>query len=94
MFPRSRKLPTKKPETKWEKFAKEKGIKKQKRGGMVFDEETKKYTPRWGAKSKKNFEPAIMEEKTAGVDPFKERENSKKLRVTKQSLREHKNRSR
>lgn len=37
---------------------------------MAFDEETQKYLPRWGSKSKKNFEPAIMEEKKPGVNPF------------------------
>lgn len=34
IFPRSRKLPEAKKETKWERFAKEKGIKKRKRTGM------------------------------------------------------------
>lgn len=61
---------------------------------MTYDEETKKYLPRWGSKSKKNFEPAIMEEKTPGVDPFSERILHKKLRVSKQELHASKNRSR
>jgi regulator of ribosome biosynthesis len=38
VFPRSRKIPKKKDKTKWEKFAEEKGIKKQKRSGKLFDE--------------------------------------------------------
>lgn len=39
VLPRSRKCPTAKPLTKWEKFAKEKGIKKVKKDKKVFDQE-------------------------------------------------------
>ena len=40
-FPRTKPLPLQeKPMTKWEKFAKEKGIKKRKRSKNVFDEQT------------------------------------------------------
>ena len=35
LLPRSHRLPEPKPETKWEKFAKEKGITKKKRDRMV-----------------------------------------------------------
>lgn len=38
-LPRSRKVPEPKPLTKWQKFAQEKGIKKQKRDKKVFDKE-------------------------------------------------------
>lgn len=64
LFPRSRKLPEEKKETKWEKFAKEKGIKKRKRAGMAYDSTLKTQVARWGKKSKKNMvELPIMEEK-------------------------------
>lgn len=39
VLPRSRKCPVAKPLTKWEKFAKEKGIKKVKKDKKVFDTE-------------------------------------------------------
>lgn len=88
IFPRSRRIPKKREPTKWEKFAKEKGIQKKKRSGKVFDEQTQQYLPRWGSKSKANMEPPIMEEKQPGVNPFKERQLQKKLRISKQQLRE------
>lgn len=39
ILPRIRKVPGPKPLTKWEKFAKEKGIKKKKRDKKVYDKE-------------------------------------------------------
>lgn len=41
-------------ETKWERFARTKGIKKKKRSALVYDEEIGDYVPRYGAYSKKN----------------------------------------
>lgn len=38
-LPRARKVPEPKPMTKWQKFAQEKGIKKQKRDKKVFDKD-------------------------------------------------------
>ena len=49
-FPRTKPLPPQeKPMTKWEKFAKEKGIApKKKRSRMAWDEEREKWAPAWG----------------------------------------------
>jgi len=52
--PREKPVPQAKPLTKWEKFAKAKGIVKRKKGAKEFDEETKDWTARHGAKSAKN----------------------------------------
>lgn len=49
-IPREKPLPKPKPLTKWEKFAKAKGIQKQKRSRMVYDEELDGWAPRWGYK--------------------------------------------
>lgn len=49
ILPREKPLPKPKPLTKWEKFAKTKGIQKRKRGRMVWDEERQGWAPRWGA---------------------------------------------
>lgn len=60
--------------TRWERFAKDKGIRKRKRGRMVFDEIKKDWVPRWGAYSiKKNEKKAnyIMEVKE-GDDPYED----------------------
>ena len=43
-------IPQPKPETKWAKYAKEKGITTKKRDRMVFDESKQEYAPRWGYK--------------------------------------------
>ena len=56
-LPRSMPLPKKEIyETKWEKFAKEKGIEKKKRSRMIWSEEFQKYLPRWGKGSLKKEE--------------------------------------
>lgn len=85
-------MPEEKVPTKWEKFAKEKGISKRRRFAKKYDKETKQHLARWGAKSKKNaFEPAIMEEKRAGKNPFEDARNEKKLVKQNQKLRNLKN---
>jgi regulator of ribosome biosynthesis len=47
-LPREKPLPKAKEETKWEAFAKLKGIKKKKRGRMEFSEIEDKWMPRYG----------------------------------------------
>ncbi|KAL9122877.1 MAG: hypothetical protein Q9187_000566 [Circinaria calcarea] len=53
-LPREKPLPAQKKETKWEKFAKKKGIKDRKRaeGKMVYDEEKGEWAPKWGYKGR------------------------------------------
>ncbi|ORY11227.1 ribosome biogenesis regulatory protein-domain-containing protein [Clohesyomyces aquaticus] len=52
-LPREKPIPTEKPPTKWELFAKKKGIKDKKRDGkMVYDEATGEWVPKWGYKGK------------------------------------------
>ncbi|KAI8637921.1 RRS1-domain-containing protein [Parasitella parasitica] len=53
VLPREKPLPKDKPLTRWEKFAKTKGIQNKKRDRMVYDEDTGEYTPRWGYKGAK-----------------------------------------
>ena len=47
-LPRSRHCPKAKEPTKWEKFAKDKGIKKKKKDKLVWDDATKEWKPRYG----------------------------------------------
>jgi regulator of ribosome biosynthesis len=49
-IPREKHIPTDKAQTRWEKFALEKGIKKKKRERMVWDEDKKEWRPRFGFK--------------------------------------------
>lgn len=50
IIPREKPLPKPNVETKWEKFAKEKGIQKRKKSRMVFDEAAQDWKPNWGYK--------------------------------------------
>ncbi|MCJ1415045.1 Rhodanese- sulfurtransferase [Xylographa parallela] len=53
-LPREKPLPAEKQQTKWEKFAKKKGIKDKKKGEgkMVYEEETGEWVPKWGYKGR------------------------------------------
>lgn len=52
-LPREKPLPKPKPMTKWEAFAKAKGISsKERKDRLVFDEDKQDWVPRWGYKGK------------------------------------------
>ncbi|PVU97717.1 hypothetical protein BB561_000343 [Smittium simulii] len=50
VIPREKPVPKEKPLTRWEKFAKIKGINKKKKDRMVYDEQSGKVRPAWGYK--------------------------------------------
>lgn len=50
VLPREKRMPDLAPETRWEKFAKAKGIKNKKKERMLWDEQTQEWRPRWGYK--------------------------------------------
>lgn len=52
-LPREKPPPEPKPETRWEAFARRKGIQKRKRSRMVWDEVAKDWLPRYGLGSSK-----------------------------------------
>ena len=71
VLPRACKVPEPKAETKWEKFAKEKGIKKKKRDRMVFDESNQEFRPRFGYKgANSGIDEVPIIEVQPGQDPF------------------------
>ena len=89
-LPREKPVPQPRAETKWEKFAKEKGIApKKKRSRMAWDEEREKWAPAWGYDKVGGDEadaPIIeVSERDAaeGVDPREEARAEKKARVAK-----------
>jgi regulator of ribosome biosynthesis len=49
-LPREKPIPKPKPLTKWQQFAQEKGIRKQKRSKLVWDEDTQEWKRRFGYK--------------------------------------------
>ena len=54
ILPRAKPLPKAKPETKWEKFARQKGIKSvSKKSKKQFDDSTGQWMPAWGYKGRK-----------------------------------------
>ncbi|KAF9982374.1 Rhodanese- sulfurtransferase, partial [Modicella reniformis] len=89
-------LPKPKPETRWEKFAKAKGIVKRKKDRMVFDEATGDYKPRWGYKAINDdgSKDWIIEVPT-GANPMEDqyelRRDAKKERIDKNEKRQQRN---
>nr|CCA18239.1 ribosome biogenesis regulatory protein putative [Albugo laibachii Nc14] len=87
IIPREKPLPKPNAETKWEKFAKEKGIQKRKKSRMVFDEAAQDWKPNWGYKrANDNLQDWAVEAKTgenALADPWAKRKQAKKARVEK-----------
>ena len=92
LLPRFRPVPTKKAETRWEKFAREKGIKKRKRDRMVWDERTGKLMPRWGYgranDDTHDWAIPVGPNDDPYADPFAERKLAKKERVLKNQLKQ------
>eukprot|EP01094_Clydonella_sp_ATCC50884_P030089 TRINITY_DN9676_c0_g1_i1.p1 TRINITY_DN9676_c0_g1~~TRINITY_DN9676_c0_g1_i1.p1 ORF type:complete len:335 (-),score=141.21 TRINITY_DN9676_c0_g1_i1:49-1017(-) len=87
-LPREKPVPKPKPLTKWERFAKAKGIQKRKKERMVWDEDFQEWRPRFGYKRANNpldKDNWIVELKE-GDDPdaFAKLARDKKERVKKQ----------
>ncbi|KAH9943207.1 RRS1-domain-containing protein [Epithele typhae] len=69
-LPRAKPLPKPKPPTKWEQFAKAKGIQKTRRDKKVWDEEKQEWVNRWGWKgANKDKEVQWATEVPANADP-------------------------
>ncbi|XP_068648840.1 ribosome biogenesis regulatory protein homolog [Aristolochia californica] len=87
-LPREKHLPKPKPPTKWESFAKAKGIKKRKKDKIVYDEQTGTWKRRHGYDRVNDIRdiPVIVAKSTdePGEDPFRKSEKEKKKRVEKQ----------
>jgi len=95
IIPREKHIPQARPETKWEKFAKVKGITKKKKERMAFDDSTGELRPRYGFNRNDDLNDEwVIESKPNDdpeVDPFTAKEQKKKEKVTKQSNREKAN---
>ena len=93
-IPREKPVPKPKPLTKWEQYAKEKGIVKQKKARMVWDDIVKEWVPRFGykkakAEAEKNW---VMEYKEGqDQDPFEKAIEEKRERVAKNELQRLRN---
>ncbi|XP_021275444.1 ribosome biogenesis regulatory protein homolog [Herrania umbratica] len=87
-LPREKHLPKPKPPTKWEEFAKKKGIKTRKKDKVVWDEQTGTWKRRYGYdRVNDDKDIPIIDAKMTdepGMDPFAKRQDDKKKRVEKQ----------
>ncbi|RLN60556.1 hypothetical protein BBJ29_007686 [Phytophthora kernoviae] len=85
VIPREKPLPKPKVETKWEKFAKEKGIEKRKKTRKVFDETNGEWSHTWGYKrADDDMKDWAVEMKEGDKeDPWTKRKQEKQARVDK-----------
>lgn len=98
-LPREKPLPKDKPLTRWEKFAKVKGIQNKKRERMVYDEDSGEYKPRWGYKGsvgdKDKLDADWLIEVPNNADPmedqYEKKRADKKGRVEKNTKRQRRN---
>lgn len=100
-FPRFQRFELSTTTTKWEKFAKEKGIQKvKKRSRLVWSEEVKDWVPRWGHKSASHLKEdldvirEVKKNDNPFSDPFAASRNEKKVKIGKQRVREMHNKIR
>jgi len=94
VLPREKPVPKPKPPTRWEKFAKEKGIQKKKKERMVYDDQAKEWRPNWGYKRANEDHTPILEAgkgDDGSEDPFEKKLNDKKERIKKQKNQEKRN---
>lgn len=89
-IPREKPPPKARPPTKWEQFAKLKGIQKKKKTNLVWDEVHKEWRRRWGYKrakdNTKEWLIEVPETANPNEDQFSKRNQAKKERVAKNEL--------
>ncbi|GAV04012.1 hypothetical protein RvY_14360 [Ramazzottius varieornatus] len=94
-LPREKPIPKPKALTKWERYAKEKGITKQKKSRMVYDPTTKEYKPRWGYQKPSTDDDDWVREVNNPIDEqedvFEQKTKAKKERVAKNELQRLRN---
>ncbi|KAI5192388.1 regulator of ribosome biosynthesis [Nematocida sp. AWRm77] len=97
VFPRSRVLPEDRVKTRWELFAERRGIvkNKNKKGGRIYNEETREYTPAYGRGSKNDLDRHWIIEVKEHEDPLIDRHDllkkNKKENKKRQESHEHRN---
>ncbi|KAF7988090.1 hypothetical protein HCN44_007584 [Aphidius gifuensis] len=93
LLPRARTLPKQKVPTKWQQFAKEKGIKNKKKPKLNWDEELKKWIPTFGYKKvaaeyQKNW---VVELKTGDTPQETKVSSAKSEKIAKNELQRLRN---
>lgn len=98
-LPRAKPVPKPKPPTKWEQFAKSKGIKSKSdknREKLVYDETTRKWVPRYGYNKARNDEQKdwlieVPDNADPNVDYFAKKNEDKRERVAKNKFQHLRN---
>ncbi|XP_059151383.1 ribosome biogenesis regulatory protein homolog [Physella acuta] len=94
-LPREKPVPKKKPLTKWQEYAKAKGILNKKKSRKVWDEVTQDYKPRWGYNRANDSTKDWLIEVPANADPMEDqyakRKTAKQERVAKNELQRLRN---
>ncbi|XP_012735093.2 ribosome biogenesis regulatory protein homolog [Fundulus heteroclitus] len=89
-LPREKPPPKPRPPTKWEQFAKLKGIQKKKKTNLVWDDVAKEWRRRWGYKrandNTKDWLIEVPQTADPNEDQFSQRNKAKKERVAKNEL--------
>ncbi|XP_067647895.1 ribosome biogenesis regulatory protein homolog [Eurosta solidaginis] len=96
VLPRLRKIPGPKPLTKWEKFAKEKGIKKKKKDKKKYDEVLDKWVPTYGykradAEREKEWVLEVPKNVDPNEDMFQKKIDLRNEKVAKNEIQRMKN---
>ncbi|CAG0889302.1 unnamed protein product [Darwinula stevensoni] len=95
-IPREKPIPKPKPLTKWQRYAKEKGIQKRKKTKLVWDEELKQWVPRFGykkvkAEKTKNWVMEVPDGKDPMEDQFAKQAEAKRERIAKNEVQRLRN---
>ncbi|XP_070494381.1 ribosome biogenesis regulatory protein homolog [Chironomus tepperi] len=95
-LPRARKLPVPRAPTKWEQFAKEKGIVKRKKDKKVYDEELGKWVPTYGyqkykAEREKDWVLEVPQNLDPMTDMFQKKKDLKNEKIAKNEISRMKN---
>jgi len=97
-LPREKPIPAERQLTRWEQFAKEKGIQKKKTPKKVYDEATDEWKPTYGYRrandDTKDWLIEIKDNQDPNKDYFAERVQQKKERVAKNKYQQMKNEER
>lgn len=84
-LPRSKPIPKERAQTKWEKYAQEKGIQKKRRDRLILDEATGEYIPRYGKNGKNSLERDVIiphkESMADDADPFAKKKKEKQKHI-------------
>ncbi|CAH0398028.1 unnamed protein product [Chilo suppressalis] len=96
ILPRAKPVPKPKPLTKWQEFAKEKGITKKKKDKSQWDEQLQKWVPLYGfrkaaAEKEKNWLIEVPQNVDPMTDMYEKKASEKSEKVAKNELQRLKN---